>query len=622
VATVTRYSDLTGSTKVGDSQYQYDDAGRLKNLQHRNGSGTTLENYTWTYDNGSRVTSETLNGTTTSYTYDDTNELTSAGTFSYDYNLNGNRDTGYTTTTGNRMTNDGVYTYTWDDEGNLTKKSKGASAETWTFAYDNRNQLIGVEERTTDGGGTLLLKVTYAYDVFNNQIQEDKYVNGVGTTTRKSVFADVGSVLADLDGSNNLTVRYLRQGVGEYAPLAARVDSGGVAAWILGDRQDSVRNVVNASGSLIATVSYDGFGGLATDTSPANAGRFGAYGYAFDRDTNLAETLNRTFGVSWGGWLQQDPIRWDGGDTNLRRYAQNNPTNLVDPSGLDIILLLDPTVKGVLSPVGHSAILISSRKNRTTGKPTEWTYASFSTGESTKTNKDNWDIRKFGTLADASKDPNLTRYAKFIYIVTHGTEDENALAQLDKMTSEPKNYAFFTNNCAVTVQRILAASGHFGPEFAARDLRSEAPNKLWEEIWAKDCLNPKNANEAYLGDWPNGALGIYKKMESRRWTNYGFGPGGKLTVDQHQKNLGGELERRTQMIDAALEAYSKALSEASNKWSQANSRLYQRRLRGEISEATYDKLKRENEELYIKTRESLSSTHDKEREKIYNTTGK
>ena len=40
---------------------------------------------------------------------------------------------------------------------NRTKKSKGASAETWTFAYDNRNQLVGVEERTTDGGGTLLL---------------------------------------------------------------------------------------------------------------------------------------------------------------------------------------------------------------------------------------------------------------------------------------------------------------------------------------------------------------------------------------------------------------------------------------------------------------------------------
>jgi CTP:molybdopterin cytidylyltransferase MocA len=95
-----------------------------------------LVNYTWTYDNGSRVESETLNGATTSYGYDDTNQLTSAGMFSYDYDLNGNRDTGYTTTTGNRMTNDGVYTYTWDDEGNLIKKSKGASAETWTFSHE------------------------------------------------------------------------------------------------------------------------------------------------------------------------------------------------------------------------------------------------------------------------------------------------------------------------------------------------------------------------------------------------------------------------------------------------------------------------------------------------------
>jgi hypothetical protein len=71
----------------------------------------------------------------------------------FEYDANGNRTmSGYATGTGNRMTNDGVYTYTYDDEGNVTKKSKGASAETWTFGYDHRNQMTWLEERSTDAG--------------------------------------------------------------------------------------------------------------------------------------------------------------------------------------------------------------------------------------------------------------------------------------------------------------------------------------------------------------------------------------------------------------------------------------------------------------------------------------
>src|SRR5262249_58087786 len=49
VATVTRYSDLAGTTKIGDSAYSYDAAGRLTNLKHRDGSGTSLAHYTHTF---------------------------------------------------------------------------------------------------------------------------------------------------------------------------------------------------------------------------------------------------------------------------------------------------------------------------------------------------------------------------------------------------------------------------------------------------------------------------------------------------------------------------------------------------------------------------------------------
>src|SRR5262249_27000910 len=54
LATATRYSDLSATTKVGDSAYTYDAAGRLTHLQHKDGSGASLANYTYTYDAASR----------------------------------------------------------------------------------------------------------------------------------------------------------------------------------------------------------------------------------------------------------------------------------------------------------------------------------------------------------------------------------------------------------------------------------------------------------------------------------------------------------------------------------------------------------------------------------------
>src|SRR5207248_4940336 len=101
-------------------------------LLHQDGSGGNLANYTYTYDLASRVTSEVLNGVTTSYSYDVTDQLTNDGTTAFSYDLTGNRTmAGYQTGTGNQLTNDGLWTYTYNQEGCLTKKSKGALAETW-----------------------------------------------------------------------------------------------------------------------------------------------------------------------------------------------------------------------------------------------------------------------------------------------------------------------------------------------------------------------------------------------------------------------------------------------------------------------------------------------------------
>ena len=331
VSSLTRYSDLAGTTRVGVSSYAYDAVGRVQNIQHKNGTGTLLANYTYTYDLASRVTAEKLNGTATSYSYDTTSQLTNDGSNGYSYDANGNRTmTGYTTGTGNQLTNDGVYTYTYDAEGNLTKKSKGASAETWTYSYDNRNQLIGVQERATDGG-TLLLQATYTYDVFNRRIQEDKWVSGVGSTTVRLAYDSDGTVFADLNGSNALQTRYWYR-PDAVAPVA-RLASGS-ATWLLEDRLGSVRNSADGTGALTGTVVYDGFGKITTETSVAATGRDAYTGLFQDRDIGTAFAGARVYFVTTGRWGQEDPSQFTAGDPSLYRYVDNNPTNGTDPSGL------------------------------------------------------------------------------------------------------------------------------------------------------------------------------------------------------------------------------------------------------------------------------------------------
>src|SRR5262249_26074013 len=125
VTTETRFSDLAGTTTVGYSQSTYDGAGRLTNLQHKDGSNGTLANYTYTYDVADRLTGKQENGTLYTYSYDSTDQLTGDNGAAYSYDANGNRtNAGYVTGAGNRTTSDGTWTYTYDDAGDLVKKSK------------------------------------------------------------------------------------------------------------------------------------------------------------------------------------------------------------------------------------------------------------------------------------------------------------------------------------------------------------------------------------------------------------------------------------------------------------------------------------------------------------------
>ncbi len=337
--TITWYSNLAGTAEVAASAYSYDAAGRLTGIVNTNSSSATLSYYTYTYDTADRVTAQThwsQVGTftytgTNAYTYDADSELLTDGTKTYTYNANGNRTmAGYVTGSNNEMTNDGTWTYTYDAVGNLIKKSKGSGLETWYYTYDNRNDLTVV--RDTSNGTTTTLQITYTYDVQGNRVQEQLWQTGGSTTTTRYAY-DGSNVWADLDGGNNILVRY-EYGDGADQILTRTVASSGSVTAYLTDNEGSVRDLVNWSGQVVDHLDYSGYGVFTLESNPSVADRFKYDGYQFEATTGLYYVNARWYDPTTGRWTQVDPMGFAAGDNNLYRYVGNDPTNTTDPTGL------------------------------------------------------------------------------------------------------------------------------------------------------------------------------------------------------------------------------------------------------------------------------------------------
>jgi RHS repeat-associated protein len=325
----TRFSNLAGTSTVGYSSMGYDPVGRLTNLQHLNSAGANIANYSNSFDLASRITAEVLNSAApTTYTYDATNQLTNDTAVTYSYDLNGNRTmTGYSTGPANHLLGDGTSSYQYDRNGNQTQKINIVSGTIVTYAYDNRNRMTSAVD-TING-----LLATYSYDVVGQRVQAGVTLGGVTTVTRFT--SDVNrQVWADLNGSNALQQRYLR---GEYIlELPARINAGGTASWLLTDRMGSVRNVLDNTGAVIDTMTYDAYGNVRSESNPANGGVYKFVGYRFDAETGLfrPDTSARYYDPASGRWKTTDPITFGAGDANPWRYVGNDPMNAVDPSGL------------------------------------------------------------------------------------------------------------------------------------------------------------------------------------------------------------------------------------------------------------------------------------------------
>jgi RHS repeat-associated protein len=98
---------------------------------------------------------------------------------------------------------------------------------------------------------------------------------------------------------------------------------------------ESVSDMVAAM-TITDQLDYTACGTVAPETNEINLAPTRGAGEYQDLANGIAFPDHRMLLVTAGHWRQEDPIGFQAGDTDLRRYVGNRVTNDVDPSGLDV----------------------------------------------------------------------------------------------------------------------------------------------------------------------------------------------------------------------------------------------------------------------------------------------
>jgi RHS repeat-associated protein len=307
---VLRYTAKHGPTTLFDVEYARDSLERITQAVETVQGVTTTKAFT--YDSLGRLDHVRVNGTLIS---------------DYAYDENGNRGSLTTqagTVSGTYDDQDRVLTYggaSYTHTANGERKLKIIGSDTTRYTYDVLGNLAQV--RSSIGGDT----VEYMVDAKNRRV--GKKVNG--TLVRAFLYQNQLAPIAELDSSGQVVSRFV------YATRPTVPDyliRGGMAYRLITDYLGSVRLVVNtATGQVVQRLDYDEFGRITADNNP-DFQPFGFAGGMVDASSPLVHFGARDYDPETGRWTAKDPAGFQARSTNLFAYVSNDPTSLIDPSGL------------------------------------------------------------------------------------------------------------------------------------------------------------------------------------------------------------------------------------------------------------------------------------------------
>ena len=314
--------------------YEYDAANRISRITSSGNSNAMSSYSTYQYDaNGNLISVTSVAGGTftDSYKYDTLNRLVEYknyyNTYQYEYDETGNRtkeiilnsagtvisSTIYTYDQANQLTTANGQAYTYDANGNLT--SNGSK----TFSYDEENRLVEVK----DNAGASLAKFTY----------DDTGKRTSMKTPGGTVFYQYSGdkVVLETDAYNNTLAEYTWDDQGN--PIT--FTKNGITYYYHRSAWGDV-NLRDSTGAVVASYSYDPWGKIISQSgSLASANPYRYRGYRYDEVTGLYYLGARYYDPVVGRFITRDTFHGfedDPASLNQYSYAQNNPIMSIDPN--------------------------------------------------------------------------------------------------------------------------------------------------------------------------------------------------------------------------------------------------------------------------------------------------
>ena len=284
------YDDEGNITGDENNSYTYNELGELI-------STSGLVNASYQYDSRGNITSKTVDGDTTTYSYDNEwkDQLTA---------VNG-------------------IPLTYDANGNLV--SYGDTAYTWSHG----KQLSSI----TDGGNT------YSYKYNSSGYRVSKTVNG-----RTTDFDTLnGLLVAQSDGANSIYFQYSN------APIGFVLDD--VQYFYITNNNGDIVGISDYAGNKIASYTYDEWGKLLEISAANEESRKIAEinplryrGYYYDNETGYYYLQSRYYDPNLGRFISADDFGYidslSHNSSNIYIYCENDPINCEDPLGYSKVVNL------------------------------------------------------------------------------------------------------------------------------------------------------------------------------------------------------------------------------------------------------------------------------------------
>ena len=288
-----RVGNRLGVTEAGGSSiaWSYDDAYRLTGETRLDAGGSPIATTTFSYDGvGNRLTM-TVDGATTNYTFNELDQLLTAGAASYAY----------------------------DARGNLTQATEGAELTPYSWDALDRLSDVLLPDSTA---------LAYTYDADGRRMRQN--VDGTETNYLWDENSLYGDVVVETDGTGAALASYVLGG-----PELLSQNRGGSTSYYLADAQGSTRALANAAGAVTDTYDYTAFGKLFASTGTTQ-NLYLYTGQQFDALTVMYSLRARFYDPALGRFLSRDPMEvqvFSPVEINRYAYGMGNPVRISDPSG-------------------------------------------------------------------------------------------------------------------------------------------------------------------------------------------------------------------------------------------------------------------------------------------------